>query len=55
MEPAPAELVFIQIGMPPPALVVLRSAADRAGMPIEDWLVRLLVDGVAKAHKRSRV
>jgi hypothetical protein len=55
MESAPAEFVFIQIGMPPPALAVLRSAADRSGMPFEDWLVQLLVDGVAKAHKRSRV
>ena len=31
-------------------LTELRSAADRSGMPVEDWLVQLLVEGVAKVY-----
>lgn len=55
MEPSPDEFVFIEIHMRPSVLTELRSAADRSGMPVEDWLVQLLVEGVAKVYQGGQV
>jgi hypothetical protein len=46
MEAIPEGLVFIEIHMRPAVLAELRTAALHAGMPVEEWLVRLLRIGV---------
>jgi hypothetical protein len=46
MEAIPDGFVFIEIHMRPAVLDELRAAARHAGMPVEDWLVRLLRIGV---------
>ncbi len=48
METIPDHFVSIQIHMPPEVLGDLRAAARRAGLPIEDWLTRLLARGAGK-------
>ena len=55
MEAIPEGFVSIQIHMPPAVLDDLRAAARCAGMPIEDWLIRLLARGVAKDLTGRRV
>ena len=51
MEPSPDEFVFIEIHMRRSVVAELRSAARAVGLPVEDWLVQLLIDGVAKANQ----
>jgi hypothetical protein len=51
----PEGFVSIQIHMPPQVLEDLRSAARRSGLPIEDWLTRLLARGVARDLTGRRV
>lgn len=51
----PEGFVSIQIHMPPEVLADLCSAARRSGLPIEDWLIRLLARGVAKDLTGRRV
>lgn len=51
----PEGFVSIQIHMPPEVLADLRSAACRSGLPFEDWLIRLLAQGVAKDLRGRRV
>ena len=55
MEAIPDGFVLIQIHMPPEVLEDLRAAACAAGMPIEDWLIRLLARGVARGLTGARV
>ena len=55
MELSPDEFVFIEIHMRRSIVDELRSAARRAGLPVEDWLVQLLVDGVTKPPNGGRV
>jgi hypothetical protein len=55
MEALPDGLVFIEIHMRPAVLAELRAAAHHAGMPVEDWLVRLLRVGVTYELRGGRV
>ncbi len=55
MEAIPEGFVFIEIHMRPAALAELRAAARQAGMPVEDWLVRLLRVGVTYELRGGRV
>jgi hypothetical protein len=55
MEAIPEGFVSIQIHMPPEVLDDLRAAARRSGLPIEDWLTRLLVRGAAPELLRRQV
>jgi hypothetical protein len=55
MESIPEGFVFIEIHMRPAVLKDLRAAAHHAGMPVEDWLVRLLRVGVAYELRGGRV
>ncbi len=48
MEPSNDEYVFIQIGVRPTVLAELRAAACHADLSIEQWLTRLLIDGVRR-------
>jgi hypothetical protein len=55
MEAIPEHYVSIQIHMPPEVLDVLRTAARRSGLAIEDWLTLLLARGAAPELTRRRV
>jgi hypothetical protein len=55
MDAIPEGFVSIQIHMPPEVLDDLRAAAHRCGLPIEDWLTRLLARGAAPELLRRRV
>ena len=55
MEAIHEGLVFIEIHMRPAVLAELRAAAVHAGLPIEEWLVRLLRIGVTHELGGRRV
>ena len=55
MEAIPDGFVFIEIRMRPAVLDEVRAAARHAGMPVEDWLVRLLRVGVTYELRGGRV
>ena len=55
IEAIPEGFVFIEIHMRPAVLAELRAAARHAGMPVEDWLVRLLRVGVTYELRDGRV
>jgi hypothetical protein len=55
MEAIPDGFVFVEIHMRPAVLAELRTAALHAGMPVEDWLVRLLRIGVIHELAGRRV
>ena len=55
MEASPEGFVLIEIHMRPAVAAELRAAARHAGMPVGDWLVRLLRVGVTYELRDGRV